>query len=485
MIVLATIDPDAGPPPCSVIGLLVLAERLRPHIRDTVAFFRSQGVELKVLSGDNPQTVAAIADDVGIDVRSPRDGRELPDDPEALCEVARETTVIGRISPEGKRAVVESLRDAGRYVAMVGDGVNDVPALKAARLAIAQGTGTQMARGVADLVLIDGEFGAVPALVHQGRQALRNLQRVSRLYLAKSSFAAFLILVIGTTSTAYPLLPRHLSLAAAITIGIPTFVLALAPSTGAWHPAGFVRSATRFALPAGFIVGVGVVASYLFALHNLGYRVPEARVIATTVLVIAGLYLVYEIEGGSLRRRTAVGTMCFALIGLYVAAILLPATRHFFKLEIPTLGMTLTALVGAAVAIGALYLSGFPTHDGDGRARSGRARAVAPAVEHPRRKTGRERQPVGDEPIGKRGQRGRRGGNRSERQGSGEACLDHAEAARCQRDLSKQLGGAVGQDRHIERRSRADGEQRGVQAQEVEDPTAGRGRDRLMPRAAQ
>jgi cation-transporting ATPase E len=220
-----------------------------------------------------------------------------------------------------------------------------------------------MAKGVADLVLVDGEFGAVPALVHQGRQALRNLQRVSRLYLAKSSFAAFLILVIGTTSTAYPLLPRHLSLAAAITIGIPTFVLALAPSAGAWHPAGFVRSATRFALPAGFIVGVGVVASYLFALHDLGYRVAEARVIATTVLVIAGLYLVYVIEGGSLRRRTAVGTMCFALLGLYVAAILLPATRHFFELEIPTVGMTLTALVGAALAIVALYLSGFPSHD--------------------------------------------------------------------------------------------------------------------------
>jgi magnesium-transporting ATPase (P-type) len=346
-----------------VIGLLVLAERLRPHIRETVAFFRSQGVELKVLSGDNPQTVAAIAEDVGIDVAASADGGDLPADPAALRQLALTTTVIGRISPEGKRAIVESLRDAGRYVAMVGDGVNDVPALKASRLAIAQGTGAQMAKGVADLVLIDGEFGAVPALVHQGRQALRNLQRVSRLYLAKSSFAAFLILVIGTTSTAYPLLPRHFSLAAAVTIGIPTFVLALAPSTGAWHPTGFVRSATRFALPAGLIVGVGVVASYLFALHDLGYRVGEARVIATTVLVIAGLYLVSVIEGGSLRRRTAVGTMCFALLGLYVAAILLPTTRHFFKLEIPTPGMALTALVGAALAIGALYLSGFPSQD--------------------------------------------------------------------------------------------------------------------------
>jgi cation-transporting ATPase E len=183
---------------------------------------------------------------------------------------------------------------------------------------------------------------------------------VARLYLTKSSFAAFLILIIGTTSTAYPLLPRHLSLAAAIAIGIPSFFLALAPSHGAWNPAGFVRNATRFALPAGVIVGVGVLASYLFALHNLGYAVHDARVIATTVLVLAGLYLVYAIEGGSLKRRTAVGSMCFVLLGLYVAAILLPVTRHFFGLEVPSPGMVLTALIGASVAILALYLSGYP-----------------------------------------------------------------------------------------------------------------------------
>jgi magnesium-transporting ATPase (P-type) len=244
---------------------------------------------------------------------------------------------------------------------MVGDGVNDVPALKASRLAIAQGTGTQIAKGVADLVLIDGDFGAVPELVHQGRQALRNLQRVARLYLTKSSFAAFLILTIGTTSTAYPLLPRHLTIAAAVTIGIPTFFLALAPSTGSWHPAGFARRAARFAVPAGMIVGVAVVASYLFALHDLGYSVPEARVIATTVLVIAGLYLVYGIEGGSLRRRTAVGTMCLVLLGVYAVAILLPPTRNFFALVVPGPGMIITALIGASLAVVTLFLAGFPT----------------------------------------------------------------------------------------------------------------------------
>ena len=140
--------------------------------------------------------------------------------------------MIGRISPEDKKRVVEALAADGRYVAMVGDGVNDVPALKAARLAIAQGNGSQMARAVADLVLVRGDFASVPALVAEGRKVLRNLQRVAKLFVAKSAFAFFLVISIGLTPQAYPLLPRHLTLAAALTIGIPAFFLALGPSEG-------------------------------------------------------------------------------------------------------------------------------------------------------------------------------------------------------------------------------------------------------------
>ena len=143
---------------------------------------------------------------------------------------------------------------------MVGDGVNDVPALKSSRLAIAQGSGTQMARSVSDLVLISGDFAAVPQLVAEGRRALRNLARVTKLYVTKSAFAAFLILTIGTSSEAYPLLPRHLSLAASLTIGIPTFFLALAPSSGPWRPERFVRGVAQFAIPAGTVIGTGLVS---------------------------------------------------------------------------------------------------------------------------------------------------------------------------------------------------------------------------------
>ena len=342
-----------------VMGLVVLAERLRPEAADTVAFFRREGVELKVLSGDAPETVGAIARDLGIEVRGIVSGLELPEDPEALADVADGATVIGRISPEGKRDVVQALRRRGRYVAMVGDGVNDVPALKAARLAIAQGTGTQMAKSVADLVLVSGDFAAVPALIAEGRKALRNLQRVARLYVTKSSFAAFLILLIGTTSTAYPLLPRHFSLAGTLTIGIPTFFLALAPSSGPWRPEGFATRVAHFAIPAGTITGSGVLASYLFALHDLGASVTEARTIATGVLVIVGLYLVLAQEAGGRRRTGAVSGLCALMAALFVAALLIPAAREFFELAAPSPMLVATMLAGATVSIAALALAGF------------------------------------------------------------------------------------------------------------------------------
>jgi magnesium-transporting ATPase (P-type) len=286
-------------------------------------------------------------------------GEELPADPAALDVLVDEVGIVGRISPEGKKAVVESLRRRGHHVAMVGDGVNDVPALKAARLAIAQGTGTQMAKGVADLVLVDGDFAAVPHLLAEGRQMLRNLQRVAKLYVAKTAFAAFLVLTIGITTTAYPLLPRHFSLAATLTIGVPTFFLALAPSSGPWRPDGFARGVARFAIPAGVLAGVGVVSSHLFALHDLDFTVQQARTIATTVLVAVGLYLVLALEAHGRRRTRAVLGMVATLGALHVLALALPATRDFFALTSMSIGAVATAALASAISIAALAAAGF------------------------------------------------------------------------------------------------------------------------------
>jgi cation-transporting ATPase E len=348
----AEVTLDAAPPAGAVLlGLVVIGEKLRREARETVQFFREQGIELKVLSGDHPDTVAAIAREAGIPLDGdPLDGSDL-DPARALA-----APVIGRITPEGKRAVIEALREHGRYVAMVGDGVNDVPALKAARLAIAQGSGAQMARSVADLVLVSGDFAAVPAMVAEGRKLLRNLARVAELFVTKSAFATFLILSIGLTETAYPLLPRHLTLAATVTIGIPAFFLALAPSSGPVELGGFLRSVARFAVPAGTAAGLAVLSTYLFALDVAGRPLVESRTVATTTLVLVGLYLVYVLEGrGRQTRRILVLALCAAMLALYALAFVTPAGRGFFDLA---LGPALPAsLAGAALAAALLWLT--------------------------------------------------------------------------------------------------------------------------------
>jgi cation-transporting P-type ATPase E len=356
---LAAPGPES-PPPAGLrpMGLVVLAEELRPDARETVAFLLEQGVEIKVISGDAPATVAAIAADAGVPVQGePLDGRDLPPDETRMRELARESTVVGRISPEGKKRFVEALAAQGRYVAMVGDGVNDVPALKAARLAIAQGSGAQMARAIADLVLVKGGFAAIPAMIAEGRKVLRNLQRVAKLFVAKSALAAFLILTIGISSESYPFLPRHLTLASAITIGIPAFFLALAPSTGPWRPLRFLRELAGFAIPAGTAAGLGVVASFLLSINLIDMSEVRARTVATTVLVAVGLYLIVVLEASSRVRGYSVGALCAALFALYLVVLSLPGWRDFFEVAALDPAIIFVSLAGTALAVTGLVLT--------------------------------------------------------------------------------------------------------------------------------
>jgi magnesium-transporting ATPase (P-type) len=240
---------------------------------------------------------------------------------------------------------------------MVGDGVNDVPALKAARLAIAQGSGTQMAKAVSDVVLVHGDFSAVPRMVVEGRKILRNVQRVAKLFVAKSVFAAFLILSIGVTEEDYPLLPRHLTLAALIAVGVPAFFLALAPSSGPWRTDGFLRDVGRFAVPAGVAAGLGVLSSFLVTKNVLDQGLVEARTVATTVLIAVGLYLVLALESTGGRRDRWVGLLCAGLLALYLVVLALPGLRDFYELEVPSFGGWLAASLGSGLAIGFLWLT--------------------------------------------------------------------------------------------------------------------------------
>jgi cation-transporting P-type ATPase E len=349
--------PDLAPPPTTALGIAVLAESLRADAEDTIAFLAAEGVDVKVLSGDDPATVLSIARDVGIATDGALDGRTLPADDDELADLVRSAGVIGRIEPEGKRRVVEALTRKGRYVAMVGDGVNDVPALKAARLAIAQASGAQMARSVSDIVLVHGDFAAVPLMVAEGRRILRNIQRVAKLFVAKSVFAAFLILAIGLTPTEYPLLPRHLTVVAVLTVGTPAFFLALAPSEGPWRPERFLREVGRFSVPAGVAAGLGVIVAYLVTLNVFDLGLLQARTAATTTLIAVGLYLVLALEATGARRARWVGLLCATLFSVYILVLALPGLRAFFELGVPHLGTVVMAIVGSALAIGFLWLT--------------------------------------------------------------------------------------------------------------------------------
>ena len=334
------------------LGLVVLAEQLRPNAAETVAFLAAERVDLKVLSGDAPATAAAIAHDAGIPGNAPAlDGRTLPSEPEALRTAILAAPAVGRISPDGKRAVVEALAGAERYVGMVGDGVNDVPALKAARLAIAQGSGTQMARSVADVVLVRDDFAVVPAMVAEGRQILRNIQRVAQLFVTKSVFTAVMGLAVAIPTATFPLLPRQFTIASTITIGIPAFVLALAPSTGPWRPDRFLQSVARFAIPAGLAVGAGISVGYFLARYGFDLELDLSRTVATGIVVVCGLAVVIRLETGPPRRQLAVAGLCATMALLFLLALVVPFLRDFFQLETPTAEAVAAWAVGTVLGV--------------------------------------------------------------------------------------------------------------------------------------
>ncbi len=341
--------------PLRPLGVVVLAEELRAEAAETIAFFAREDVALKILSGDNPATVGAIARDLGIEASGPAlDGRDLPADDAELLAAVLAAPAIGRISPDDKARVVRVLSEGGEYVGMLGDGVNDVPALKQARLAIAQGSGTQMARSVADLVLVSGEFGEVPPMVGEGRQILRNIQRVARLFVSKAVFTAFLVLVIAIPSGVFPMLPRQFTLTSTFTIGIPAFILALAPSSGPWRPEGFLRAIARFSLPAGLATGLGILTTYLLARHALGDDLTQARSATAATVVVSGLAIVFALEDQPGTRRLVVGALCATMALLFFGACAIPVARNFFEIAPPTGGMVGAWLIGSAVAIALL-----------------------------------------------------------------------------------------------------------------------------------
>jgi magnesium-transporting ATPase (P-type) len=346
----------AAPPRLTPLCLVVLEETLRPDAAETIEFIREEGIDLKLISGDARATVTAVAYAVGV----PReaaviDGPELPEDAEELAEVAKRHTIFCRIAPEQKRALVAALRAAGNYTAMIGDGVNDVPALKQARLAVAMGSGAQVTKGVADVVLLEDEFARLPQAVAEGRRIARNIHRLGRLYLTKSVYAAALILLVAVPGFAFPFLPRHLTLAAFLTIGIPSFVLALLPSDGPLYRGRLLRALAAFAVPAGLATAFGSILSFFLVDTVFGGSLAEGRTAATTTLIVLGLCFVLLLERGPGREHIAIQSNMLALVAglgaLYAFILALAPARDFFDIKLLDATQWFLALLCAAIGL--------------------------------------------------------------------------------------------------------------------------------------
>jgi len=326
---------------------VVLEDRIRPTAAATLEYFAAEGVALKILSGDSPTTVGAIAARVGVgDGSGALDARDLPQDPDQLGDVMETGTVFGRVSPRQKRAMVAALQARGHVVAMTGDGVNDVLALKDADIGVALGSGSGAARAVARVVLLDSSFDALPAVVAEGRRVIANVERVANLFLTKTVYATLLALAVGVARLPFPFLPRHLTVVTAFTIGIPAFFLALAPSV-ARARAGFVGRALRVAVPAGLVAAASTFVAYALV-RTEGQSLAGARSTATVVLFGVAFWVLVVVARPLNRvRRALLVTMACSFAGVLVV----PGLRGFYGLTRPPFVGWVTAATVVPLAV--------------------------------------------------------------------------------------------------------------------------------------
>ncbi len=364
--------PDHPDAPGRVVpaALIMLEQRVRPDARETLEYFATQDVSVKVISGDNAVSVSAVASKLGLDGET-LDARKLPTDPDELAETLEKYTTFGRVRPDQKRAMVRALQSRGNTVAMTGDGVNDVLALKDADIGVAMGAGSSASRAVAQIVLLDNKFATLPYVVGEGRRVIGNIERVSNLFLTKTVYSVLLALLIGITglgakglgirSLMFPFEPVQVTIAAWFTIGIPAFILSLAPNNERAQP-GFVRRVLRTAVPNGAIAGIAAFASYLLSFRGATAN-PVQQMQASTSALITLLVVAVWVLAVVARPYTWWRVMLVALSGgAYVVMFSIPLAREQFMLEPSNVALTAAALgigvFGAAIVEAIWWLQG-------------------------------------------------------------------------------------------------------------------------------
>lgn len=366
------VDAPDAPGAVTPRALVILDQKVRPDARETLEYFASQKVDVKVISGDNAVSVGAVATSLGLPGGDNAiDARKLPEDPEELADTLDEATTFGRVRPDQKRAMVGALQSRGHTVAMTGDGVNDVLALKDADIGVAMGSGSPATRAVAQIVLLDNKFATLPYVVGEGRRVIGNIERVSNLFLTKTVYSVLLAFLIGVSGVVaqifdfdplpYPFLPRHVTIAAWFTIGIPAFILSLAPNNERART-GFVSRVMRLAIPSGVIIGIATYVSYLLAYAGPGateQQVEQAGTTALITLIMIALWVLAVVA------RPYTWWKIVLIVGSVLGYVVLfgfSFTREFFKLDpsnvAATTGALLIGLVGVVLVEIAWWVTG-------------------------------------------------------------------------------------------------------------------------------
>ena len=340
------------------VALVLCSEKIREDAEQTLAWFREQGVRCRVISGDNPVTVGAIARKVRLTgEHEPRfmDARELPEDVNELARVLENVDVLGRVLPNQKKAIVQALHTQNHVVAMTGDGVNDALAIKEADLGIAMGNAAPATKAVAQVVLVDSKFSHLPDVVARGRQVMANMERVASLFLVKTVYSALISLGVVLTQIPYPYLPRHITYIGALTIGMPAFILALAPNTRRYIP-GFLKRVVTFALPGGIATALSVLLAAWVLPPVMGWNVTgdaadlsALRATSAIILFAMGVFVLARVAR-PLNGWRGVLVAVFAAAGVIGAFV--PFVANFFALILPTgatMVATLIALAGSAL----------------------------------------------------------------------------------------------------------------------------------------
>lgn len=339
----APFEDDKLPDEVSFEGFVFITDKIRDEAPDTLRFFREQGVAVKIISGDNPSTVRAVAKRAGLEKCDDIIDMSTLTTEEEVREAATKYTVFGRVLPDQKLTLVKALKAAGHTVAMTGDGVNDVLALKEADCSVAMASGSDAAKNVSSLVLLDSNFASMPRIVAEGRRSINNLERSAALYIMKTVYNVLLALLFMFVNEPLPFEPRNLTLIGGVTIGMPSIVLALEPNNDLVK-GRFLTKVLCYAVPGGIIVMLGAAAVMVAGRYFLDVTPDQIRTMYCIVTTFVGLIYLFRV---ALPPTWLHILLCLVMVGIYVGCYVteIPLIIDFFGVD-----NDITAEMGKAIA---------------------------------------------------------------------------------------------------------------------------------------